>query len=472
MTDSPTIWSTARRSPGKVGTSEAGDHRTSHEQDYDRILFSTSVRRLSDKTQVFPLDTNDSVRTRLTHSHEVANLARSIGLRIETLATGTFGGQDVHRVVLPLLGSGGLAHDLGNPPFGHQGEAAISSWFEQRRGWIFDRLSEEQEDPIPPIEAEFRDEFTSFDGNPQALRILTRLHPSHGRVGLDLTAATILSSLKYPVCAANVNSHHAAHKKYGYFCSEHEVVSWARSCTGLQEGQRHPLSWIIEAADDTAYSVLDVEDAMRKGIISPEDLRNIIKCDKMVCSTGVDQRIDDAFAKADASDREPVIVRDIKIGYARSILIDALVMHATQEFINKKDDIWGYSLSTALMDNSPLCERLKDVARQYAFGNTEVLHIEAKGRKAVGELLDGFWHAIVNRKKADVIPSRRTDAKARFIYSLFSANQIEVASESQSAGHETADKLRYRELRLLTDMVSGMTDSFSMRLAERVSSVI
>lgn len=466
------LWSNARISPGKTDDQVSSeDHRTAQERDYDRILFSSSVRRLSDKTQVFPLDENDSVRTRLTHSHEVSNLARSIGLRIEACTPGTFENQDVHRTVLPLLGAGGLAHDLGNPPFGHQGEAAISSWFEEKKGWIFDRLTHKRNsEPVPPIENDFRNEFTSFDGNPQAFRILARLHPSQGKVGLDLTAATLLASLKYPVCSANVDDSNDATKKYGYFCSEKEIVDWARSKTGLEEGQRHPLSWIVEAADDTAYSVLDVEDAMRKGIISPEDLRNILRCDRGLESCSIATRIDEAFSKADSSERQPVIVRDIKIGYARSILIDELVKHATTEFISLKPAIWDFSHKKGLMETSPLCRRLKDVAHQYAFGNTEVLHTEAKGRHGVKDLLDAFWHAIRTRKKEDSISSRRINAKARFVYSLFSANQLEVADEIQT-DHITASRLRYRELRLLTDMVSGMTDSFTLRLAERVAGI-
>ncbi|MGZ5905642.1 MAG: dGTP triphosphohydrolase, partial [Reyranella sp.] len=183
------------REPPKSGSDDdRTGHRSEFERDFDRILFSTPVRRLSDKTQVFPLDRNDGVRTRLTHSHEVSNLARSIGSRIARERPDAFEGQDLDRTVLPLLGAIGLAHDLGNPPFGHQGEAAISQWFKDRYSWIFDRKADaEDAEKIQPIPHSHLPEFLAFDGNPQTFRLLTRLQTSIGKAGLDLTAATLVA---------------------------------------------------------------------------------------------------------------------------------------------------------------------------------------------------------------------------------------------------------------------------------------
>lgn len=335
------LWSVERQSPGKSkgeaaaekgdeGEQADGGHRTPHEKDYDRILFSSAVRRLSDKTQVFPLEENDSVRTRLTHSHEVANLARSIGLRAWNENEKIFGDHtDFQRTVAPLLAASGLAHDLGNPPFGHQGEAAISAWFVSRKDWIFDRKSKGGGD-IEAVDAHYRNEFLKFDGNPQSIRLLTRLQTSKGEVGLDLTAAAILACMKYPVGANGVESSHPAKKKYGYFCSEKTVIDWAREETGLREGQRHPLSWITEAADDTAYSILDVEDSMKKGILSPDDLLTILSVHGAAKSSPAVMKLRQKFVETDAMDRTPSIRRDIKIGYARALLIEELIEHATK----------------------------------------------------------------------------------------------------------------------------------------------
>ncbi|MXO61992.1 dGTP triphosphohydrolase [Qipengyuania oceanensis] len=474
MSREQSFWSTERLSPGKPdekGTDGDRAHRSAFEHDHDRILFSTPVRRLSDKTQVFPLEKNDGVRTRLTHSHEVSNLSRSIGARIKRRNAASFDGQDFEKVVAPILGAIGLAHDLGNPPFGHQGEAAISRWFEQRKGWIFDRESDaESSGAIEPVTTDCKAEFTSFDGNPQSIRLLTRLQTSFGKVGLDLTAATIAASLKYPVSAANMNKDDPIAKKFGFFASEADIIHWAWEQTGLSEGQRHPLTWLMEAADDIAYSVLDVEDAMKKGIISPNDLINVLQADGN--HTVLSDKILADFQKADQSNRPPSIIRDIKIGYARSHLIANLIEHATDAYLAKEAEILALTPILPLMDSSELCDCLKGIAFEYAFGNTEVLQVEAIGRRSVEELMSHFWTAIHVRKDPTKIDSKRSDAFSRYVYSLISSNYIEAATDLAQAGSEgCAQRLRYRELRLLTDMISGMTDSFAMNIAKEIATV-
>lgn len=465
MTSKPSIWSEQRFKADSTEPDKSG-HRTVFEQDYDRILFSSAVRRLSDKTQVFPLDANDSVRTRLTHSHEVANLARSIGLRAHQQNSGAFGDVDFHLTVAPLLRSSGLAHDLGNPPFGHQGEAAISSWFAAREQWIFDREHEGGKGLTQPVDQELRSEFLKFDGNPQSIRLLTRLQTSYGNKGLDLSAATLACCMKYVASNSNVTKSSAALRKTGYFHSENEIVEWMRSETGLRPDQRHPLAWITEAADDSAYSVLDVEDSMKKGILSPDDLLNILRTTNGVKGTDIVSKLQEKFELTDELARAPSIRRDIKIGYLRSFLIEALVVHATEEFLTHRAAIWSGSQKVPLMESSVLCETLKDTALQYAFGNPEVLFVEGKGRLALEGVLDFLWEAIRTRD-GDEITSRRKAAFSRYVYSLISANYVEAAqAEFCTDGH--ASRLRYRELRLLTDMISGMTDRFAMDLYENI----
>lgn len=256
----PDIWSDQRAGGG---TSVPG-HRSVFQQDYDRVLFSTPVRRLADKTQVFPLDKNDGVRTRLTHSHEVANLARSIGSRLDHESFKFGHTEGAERVTLPILSTIGLAHDLGNPPFGHRGETAIGEWFRARADWIFTHKTDGKEAELTEaVPNSLHNEFIKFDGNPQTLRLLTQLQTSPAFVGLDLSAATLAASLKYPVHISKIDKSKAGSKKFGYFESERRVVEWIRDATGLEEGQRHPLTWIMEACDDIAYSILDVEDSIK-----------------------------------------------------------------------------------------------------------------------------------------------------------------------------------------------------------------
>ena len=227
-----THFANTRRSP-----SDVAEHRTEVERDFDRILFSTPVRRLADKTQVFPSESADSVRTRLTHSYEASNIARSIGnLLVRTpkwLPDPTL--QELVFPRLPtLLASAALAHDLGNPPFGHQGESAIQHWFQTNEA-VFDKSVQG-----------FAAEFEAFDGNPQTLRLVASLQGLPDQFGLNLTCATIGALLKYTVPASQVakkkEEKTCANKKVGFFETERETLERVFGELGIAFGQRHPLA--------------------------------------------------------------------------------------------------------------------------------------------------------------------------------------------------------------------------------------
>lgn len=468
-----TIWSARRLREKDLSDGDPRGWRSYFQQDYDRLLFSTPVRRLADKTQVWPMDENDGVRTRLTHSHEVANLARSIGSRIAHASTTDIFGADLHGVVEPILSSIGLAHDLGNPPFGHQGEAAIGHWFKVREDWIFDSHGSEQRpkklDKEKVAEA-LRTEFLKFDGNPQGFRLVTRLQTHVDRVGLDLTAGTLAALLKYPVGARNLDESHASNKKVGYFESESAIVEGVRAKAGLSEGQRHPLTWIMEACDDIAYSILDVDDVMKKKIISPDDVLTILMHDPRSSTSQAVVEAGIRFTKVHDSGRDADVARDIKIGYLRAFLIEELIQGASAAFRDASEAIFSFTHEKPLMDAIPLCEALKSVARKHAFSNTAVLKMEAIGASALDGLMSFFWRAISERKDFQDISSRRTSAVAKYGWSLVSPNYIEEACRPK---YDTKDSaaVRYRELRLLTDMVSGMTDSFALKLWAQVRQI-
>jgi dGTPase len=419
------------------------------------------------------MDENDGVRSRLTHSHEVANLARSIGTRAFLRAREFFVGPngksvDLHSVVQPLLLASGLGHDLGNPPFGHQGEAAIGNWFKVHADKVFYPGEEVPKDLRKPVPKEHRTEFTNFDGNPQSLRLLTKLQTHIDGIGLDLSAAALAASLKYPVSFQNVNEDKAAIKKGGYFESERSVVEWIREHTGLKECQRHPLTWIMEACDDIAYSVLDIDDVLKKGMMSPDDV--LITLRREFSKHETVKKIGERFAHVEDRGHVPEIQRDIKIQYLRALLIEALVGHASNAFAGSAKAIFNFELESPLMDDSPLCGELKEIAKENAFNHPTVLHAEARGAAAIDGLMTALWEAISNRKKFSDIRSKRTTARSKYIFSLISPNYIEQAA-SQDHTSPVAGDLRYRELRLLTDMVSGMTDSFALRLWENIRSV-
>jgi len=456
------IWSEFRFPRNGIESVPEGEpHRSGFQQDYDRLLFSTPVRRLSDKTQVWPMDENDGVRTRLTHSHEVANLARSIGAKVFGIeeVSKEFEGPDFVGVLQPILSTIGLGHDLGNPPFGHQGEASICKWFKCRESWIFDRVSEGAaglRDPI--IDFAIKNEFLKFDGNPQAIRLITKLQANlHGN-GLDLTAGTLAASIKYPCGYGEVDESDKIKKKAGYFKSEADIVSWVWGKTGLQSGVRHPLTWIMEACDDIAYSVLDVDDLLKKGLISPEEVISIISRE---CSGFDDGKIwlNAKFCMVHEAGKSHHVVRDLKIQFLRAAFMKELIGHASKSFESQLSAIAKGKGVKPLMDDSAVCECLKKIAINYALNSPKVLMAEAKGAVVIDGLMSELWRAISDRDDFEDLGSRRRSLKSKFVFSLISHNYLDVAvSDSKKHG------IRYSEMRLLTDMVSGMTDTYATKL--------
>jgi dGTPase len=246
-------------------------------------------------------------------------------------------------------------------------------------------------------------------------------------------------------------------------------VEWVSAETGLKEGQRHPLTWIMEACDDIAYSVLDVDDAMKKAVISPDDVIANLSADTRTKSQEVVNRCVGAFNRVNAASRRPEIARDIKIGYLRAYLIDALIEEASVAFTRNGAAINDFTNQKPLMDDSPLCNTLKDLARQHAFGHPSVLKMEAIGAEALDGLMTAFWDAISDRKPEDFddLLARRRDARNKYVFALISQNYLdEAANSAKTTG--IASSIRYRELRLLTDMLSGMTDTFTIKLWEEI----
>lgn len=233
--------------------------RNEFEADYDRIVGSSSVRRLQDKAQVFPLQKNDVVRTRLTHSMEVSAIARSlaktVGLRLERM--GIFDREKTEKL-MGMLQTAGLIHDLGNPPFGHYGETVIRNWYQSKVVDVKRELDKhyktEQEDA----------DFLYFDGNVQNLRIVTKLQTMNDQYGANFTYGTLASIIKYPY--SSMTTTHPK-RKFGYFKSEEEIMKLIWQHTGLSEGVRHPAAYLLEAADDIVYICDDIEDGVKKGYI-------------------------------------------------------------------------------------------------------------------------------------------------------------------------------------------------------------
>ncbi len=445
------FWSNERR--GRPAAQD-GDQRIPHQHDYDRLLFSPPVRRLANKTQVFPLEKNDTVRTRLTHSHEVANLARSMGDRV-------LGSLDAwksrEREVRAILSAIGLAHDLGNPPFGHEGEKAIGAWFKRNEGKFDGGASNKIPGSLWP-------EFTDFEGNAQTVRVVAKLQVSAGGYGLDLTAATLAALMKYPITCDARSPASQTTKKFGYFECESEVVAWVRSKTGLEAGQRHPLTWIMEAADDIAYSSLDIEDAIKKRILSPEDVLAEIEeqAGEEFKKTAI--KLNEVYRSFDRSGRSVEEVREIKASYFRTVAINHMICHAVDAFTGNLAAIEGRKHTKELLDGCGLCGLLKVIAYRYAFDSRGVRRVEADGSVAISEVMDFLWTAIEDREEPE-LGSKRLSASSAYGWTLFSDNYKQNAIRNHYKDrHGNGLPMRYKELRLLTDMVAGMTDGYLMDL--------
>ena len=242
-----------------------GERRTEFDRDYDRSIFSTPVKRMQDKAQVFPLEPNDSIRTRLTHSLEVSTVAKGLAGSAAKwmLEKNELTGEQDIRAIEAIAMTCGLIHDLGNPPFGHAGEIAIQEWFSKRLEKHpeffsdFDRYENGQQ---------LIQDFLLFEGNAQTLRLISRLQILADEYGLNLTAGTFSAACKYITRSNDIDKSCHPKSKPGYFASEENVISVVREETGTGAA-RNPISFLVEACDDAVYSTVDLEDGVKKGVL-------------------------------------------------------------------------------------------------------------------------------------------------------------------------------------------------------------
>jgi dGTPase len=445
----------------------AGGDRTEIERDYDRVLFSTPVRRLADKTQVFPLEKNDSVRTRLTHSHEVSNIARSIGVALAYRSETSFASGEFQRDLPAILATVGLAHDIGNPPFGHQGEYAIGDWFKKSEQTAFKFLNCENLALPANVKQRMQLDFEKFEGNAQALRVLTKLQIMNDNFGLNLTCGALAALMKYPGTSENQDKSNIATKKFGCFHSELDVVADIWKETGLREGLRHPLTYLMEASDDIAYSVLDVEDAVKKGLVSYRDLISHLESGANG-DPETDAVIKDVCERAEAQHKKhrdaklsPNEVNDLSTQMFRVFAIGSMVSSVIEAFIKKQSEIEAGGLKDDLITVSSaalLCEKLKGFAFANAYKHRSVLELELEGHKVIHSIMDMLWPAIVSRGD----PQKETKGHPGTPYEKYAYGRI---SENYRRVFESPNEdlpLGYRRCQLLADMVSGMTDSFAL----------
>ncbi len=416
--------------------------RSAFEQDYDRIIFSHPFRRLQDKTQVHPLPEHDFVHTRLTHSLEVSSVGRSLGKRVgeEILKrhpelTKNYTLYDFGAIVA----AASLAHDLGNPPFGHAGEDALSDFFVHGESGKSFRSK--------VSDAEWED-LTKFEGNAQGFRILNK-----NQYGLKLTFATLGAFTKYP-CPALLTSRdksRKSQKKFGYFQSEKEIfATTAQELDMLQTGTdswcRHPLTFLVEAADDICYSIIDLEDGCRLGLVSFDEIVDLLapilgaklNREKLSNETGLNE----------------------KLGVLRAMTINVLIDACVEIFLDHEQEILDGKFDQALTDFCSSKEALKkisEVSVKKIYRARNVVEIEASGHEVLPGLLHEFTQATIHFAK---------NQKSKKYQNL-----ALLMPEETRAGIMQQPDNTYLLLRQTIDFISGLTDRHALSLYRKIKGI-
>ncbi len=427
----------------------AEDSRNPFENDFTRVIFSSSFRRLQDKTQVFQLDKGDFVRTRLTHSMEVSSLGRSIGLSLESRMIDTKILSEEKRGMIPsILATAGLVHDIGNPPFGHFGESAIQSFF---REWFVSHP-----EIAGQLSREERADLENFDGNVQTFRVLRKLHYIKDRDGMNMTYSVLATVIKYPCDALTGNmskGEKLSQKKFGYFQSEREDFEQLWSAFPMKG--RYPLTFMLEAADDIAYSIADIEDACKKGIITADDIRDFLR------ESLVDVMLSDEEREADFIGTFNQLYSDVNLAYKnrldlavqqfRIIVQRFMIQAVIEEFCNNIDSIIAGTYDKDLLENS-YASNLRNAFKligQRIFSHKSIIENEIVGYNTMSYLLEEFVGASLTEGKG------QNPTQVRF-YDLISSNYRFIYENFTS-------RSLYNRLQLAVDYVSGMTDNFALK---------
>ncbi|MGY3777091.1 deoxyguanosinetriphosphate triphosphohydrolase [Isobaculum melis] len=406
------------------------------DSDYRRVVKSDSFRRLQDKTQVFPLDRNDFVRTRLTHSLEVAVLARDLLTEVIRLSKNKYLHTDLLSECYRLMETASLIHDIGNPPFGHFGEEAIRIWFKKNGPnlEVWEELTEQQ-----------KNDFLIFEGNAQTIRVLTKLHDYNGSAdcGMRLTASTIDSVIKYTASSIELDKDILTKKKVGYFYSEQAIFKKIKESTKT-ENKRHPLVFLLEAADDIAYTFSDVEDGYNYGLYSFNELKNYL-----IKKTGI-------YSILDGENEASVIQTFIRVTQMK------VYQSASKTFIKNYDDIMAGTFNNDLMNENineiKLFKALKSFACDYIFNTKEIFDQEVLGFNIMNRLLDEFIPVVL---KYDNLSEKMNKYEER-LFDNISDWAIKLYKK-ETKGCLEPEKNYYR-LKIAVDFVCSMTDGYARKV--------
>jgi len=408
--------------------------RSPFQKDADRVIYSAAFRRLQDKTQVHPFPGTDYIRTRLTHSLEVASVGRSLGTYIgrHVLGKGPLDYEGGHALTDAdfgaVVGAACLAHDIGNPPFGHAGEEAIRHWFRGPGAQYLDGA----------MDHAAKADLEHFEGNAQGFRILTRLQVRREHGGMRLTVATLGTFGKYPWGVLDSEGH--GRRKFGAFQADMEALEGVAGHLGLipagpSEWRRHPLAYLTEAADDICYTVVDIEDGVRAGKIAVDVAESLLT----------------AIGGAPAAHPGEVTDAQDRVAYLRARAIGALIDQAKAVFLDSEAEILAGRFDGRLLERiarrAEVAE-IERICRAQVFEDPAKLEAEVAGFEVVRGLLDIFAEAAIAFADAAGDIDRLSPRHQRLIRLLPGWQHLPVD--------------RYELLLRLTDYVSGMTDRFAV----------
>lgn len=474
-----------RESMYNRGIPQPTDLRSEFEKDYHRIIGSASFRRLQDKTQVFPLDKSDFIRTRLTHSLEVSSLGKSLGQTIgESILAG---GMDpeftpgMRSDICHIVECAGLIHDIGNPPFGHFGETAIREWFSKNLSTLTVQGRPATELLSPQMQADL----SHFEGNAQALRLVTKLHFLVDEHGMNLTYPLLNTIIKYPVSSTQIrpDSGNLKDKKMGYFYADRDLFCRVTKATGTGN-RRHPLTYILEAADDLAYRTADIEDAFVKGYISYDLLYEAVAgCEKQWReTTGEEPDFDGTQKLARYRQRGKERGTHDANGYAiRNWLVRVqsyLIRCATEGFLSNYERIMEGTFRHDLFFagyGEQLMKLLGSLAFRYVFSSKDIYRMEVTESVIIDFLMEKFVTAVLEFDEPDGMLTTNSRLMAfisdNYKAAYFRQKERMLAQADQDGLPPEGIKV-YLKLLLVTDYICGMTDSYAKRLYQEMNGIL
>ena len=437
-----------QRSAKKKRNEDSSIARSAFEQDFDKLIFSYPFRRLQDKTQVFPLPDHDFVHNRLTHSLEVSSVGRSLGKKVgEAIVSGN---QTIRNKGITefdfgaIVAAASLAHDIGNPPFGHSGETAISDFFlKTTTGKQFRELM---------TDGQWAD-VSDFEGNAQGFRLLNK-----NKYGLNLTFSSLAAFTKYPRQSFlnEVDKSRKSQKKYGFFQTEKNTFQELADELGLidlSNGEkiawsRHPLAFLVEAADDICYQIIDLEDGCRMDLVSFEQTKELIA--------------PILGKKFSAKKLNKIQGKQEKIGVLRAMAINELIEQCTQVFLDNEREVLQGSFDkalTSLIRSKEILDEISTLSVEKIYRSRAVLEKEAAGFEVLGGLLEAF------------LPAMHAYCFSKDNCTGRDKSLIRLLPEEVAIEIEKGTKDEYKLTMICLDFISGMTDRYALALYRKIKGI-